>query len=86
MEIRLNERLALGEPKRLAFVETGYDSPGDAESGFTAFLQDTTLSGDVSDEGVDFLKRLRFKGKRPSSLYYYRALQNLRDPLHFEPT
>jgi hypothetical protein len=26
---------------------------------------------------------LRFKGKRPTPLYYYRALQNLRDPLHF---
>jgi len=26
---------------------------------------------------------LRFRGKRPSGLYYYRELQNLRDPLHF---
>jgi len=28
---------------------------------------------------------LRFKGKRPTPLYYYRELQNLRDPLHFAP-
>jgi hypothetical protein len=24
-----------------------------------------------------------FSGKRPTALYYYRELQNLRDPLHF---
>ncbi|MGB6718099.1 MAG: hypothetical protein WBE47_14215, partial [Candidatus Acidiferrales bacterium] len=27
--------------------------------------------------------RLRFKGKHPTALYYYRELQNLRDPLSF---
>jgi hypothetical protein len=32
---------------------------------------------------MEFLKKLRFNGKRPTSLYYYRELQNLRDPLHF---
>jgi len=31
----------------------------------------------------EFLKQLRFKYARPTPLYYYRALQNLRDPLHF---
>jgi hypothetical protein len=34
---------------------------------------------------IDFLKALRFRGKRPTPLYYYRELQNLRDPLHFRP-
>jgi hypothetical protein len=29
------------------------------------------------------LKRLKFNGRRPAPLYYYRELQNLRDPLHF---
>lgn len=84
MEIRLNERLVPGKPKKFAFVETELDRPGDDEPGFIAFMQDTALSGDVSDEEVEFLKQLRFKGKRPSLLYYYRALQNLRDPLHFQ--
>jgi hypothetical protein len=37
----------------------------------------------VIEDEVALLKRLRFKGKRPTSLYYYRELQNLRDPLHF---
>jgi hypothetical protein len=26
---------------------------------------------------------LKLSGKRPSPIYYYRELQNLRDPLHF---
>ena len=47
------------------------------------FLQDVSFSGDATAEDIAFLKRLRFKGKRPTPLYYYRELQNLRDPLHF---
>ena len=85
MEIRLNERLVPGKPKKFAFMETDFDRPDDDEPGFTAFLKDTALSGGVSDEEVRFLRRLRFKGKRPTALYYYRALQNIRDPLHFQP-
>jgi len=85
MEIVLNERLVPGEPKRFAFVETGSDNSGKDEPGLTEFLQDDTLGGDVSAEELAFLKRLRFKGKRPNALYYYRALQNFRDPLHFQP-
>jgi len=85
MEIVLNERLVPGEPKRFAFVETGYDNTGKDEPGLTEFLQDDTLGGDVSAEELAFLKRLRFKAKRPNALYYYRALQNFRDPLHFQP-
>jgi len=34
-------------------------------------------------EETEFLKKLRFKGRRPTALYFYRELQNLRDPLHF---
>jgi len=82
MEIVLNERLVPGQPKKFAFVEKDVD--GD-EPGFTEFLEDATLSGDASVEEVEFLRKLRFKGKRPSALYFYRALQNLRDPLHFQP-
>jgi transcriptional regulator with XRE-family HTH domain len=85
MEIVLNERLVPGEPKRFAFVEKDVDSVDGDEPGFTAFLEDATLSGDASAAEVEFLRKLRFKGKRPSALYFYRALQNLRDPLHFQP-
>ena len=48
-----------------------------------AFLEDASLSGNLTREEIEFLKRLRFGGKRPTPLYYYRELQNLRDPLHF---
>ena len=85
MEIVLNERLVPGEPKRFAFVEKDVDSVDGDEPGFTEFLEDATLSGDASAEEVEFLRKLRFKDNRPSALYFYRALQNLRDPLHFQP-
>ncbi len=83
MDIVLNRRLASVPVKRFAFVEWEGDAPFDLESGLAEFLQDTSLSGDATDEEIAFLRQLRFKGKRPTPLYYYRALQNLRDPLHF---
>jgi hypothetical protein len=82
MEIVLNRRLAPGRPKRFEFVEREPDQP-EEEPGLKEFLRDPSLSGDATDEEIDFLKRLRFKGKRPTPLYYYREWQNLRDPLHF---
>jgi len=83
MEIVLNRRLAPGHSRRLEFVERSLDEPVDEEPGFTKFLRDSSLSNDATEEEIAFLKSLRFKKKRPTSLYYYRALQNLRDPLHF---
>jgi len=41
------------------------------------------VPGYTTYQELEFLKKLRFKGKRPTALYYYRELQNLRDPLHF---
>jgi transcriptional regulator with XRE-family HTH domain len=83
MEIVLNRRLASEPVKKFAFVEREHKQPFDEEPGLKAFLRDTSLSGDVSEEEIAFLRQLRFKGKRPTPLYYYRALQNFRDPLHF---
>ncbi len=86
IEIVLNKRLAPGNPKKFEFVETDADHHGD-EPGFTEFLENDSLKANATPEEIDFLKRMRFRGKRPTSLYYYRALQNLRDPLHFrEPS
>ncbi len=82
MEIVLNRRIASGDPRRFEFVETGPDQP-EVEPGFTEFLNDSSLSGTATKEEIDLLKKLRFNGKRPTSLYYYRELQSLRDPLHF---
>jgi transcriptional regulator with XRE-family HTH domain len=83
MEIVLNRRLAPGHPKRFEFVERESVSPVDEEPGLQAFLQDPSLRGDATAEEIEFLKKLQFTRKRPTPLYYYRELQNLRDPLHF---
>jgi transcriptional regulator with XRE-family HTH domain len=85
MEIVLNRRLAPGRPKKFEFVETDPDQP-EEEPGLKGFLRDASLRGDATEREIEFLKRLRFKGKRPTPLYYYRELQNLRDPLHFRAT
>jgi transcriptional regulator with XRE-family HTH domain len=85
MQIVLNRRLALGHSKRFEFVETEPDQRFEDEPGLNGFLKDASLSGSVTQEEIEFLKRLRVKGKRPTPLYYYRELQNLRDPLHFTP-
>jgi transcriptional regulator with XRE-family HTH domain len=85
MEIVLNRRLAPGNPKRFEFVEREPDRLSEEEPGFKRFLLDPFLSGDASKEEIEFLKRLSFKGRKPTALYFYRELQNLRDPLHFRP-
>ncbi len=82
MEIVLNRRVAPGDPRRFEFVETGPDQPV-VEPGFKEFLNDSSLSGTATKEELELLRNLRFNGKRPTSLYYYRELQSLRDPLHF---
>ncbi|MDH3317571.1 MAG: XRE family transcriptional regulator [Gammaproteobacteria bacterium] len=83
MEIVLNHRLVPGHPKKLDFVEREPDHPLEDEPGLAEFLKDASLSGNATREEIEFLRRLRFQGKRPTPLYYYRELQNLRDPLHF---
>ena len=84
MEVVLNKRLAPGSPKRFEFVEKEPDQR-EEETGLRKFLRDPSLRGDATGEEIEFLKKLKFKGKRPTALYYYRELQNLRDPLHFRP-
>jgi len=83
MEIVLNRRLAPEPWKKFEFVEREPEQPFDEEPGLKEFLRDTSLSGDATEEEIEFLKKLRFKRKRPTPLFYYRELQNLRDPLHF---
>ncbi len=83
MEIVLNRRLALGQSKRFEFVEREAEQSFDIEPGLKEFLNDSSLSEDVTEEEIEFLRRLKFREKRPVPIYYYRELQNLRDPLHF---
>jgi transcriptional regulator with XRE-family HTH domain len=83
LDIVLNPRVVSGHVRRFEFIER---EPGEVfleEPGLNEFLEDPALSGSATEEEVSFLKRLRFRGKRPTPLFYYRELQNLRDPLHF---
>ena len=85
LEIVLNDRLVAGNVKRFEFIELESEQHFVEEAGLKGFLRDPLLSGSASAEELEFLRRLKFKGKRPTPLYYYRELQNLRDPLHFSP-
>ena len=86
MEIVLNHRLAPGHPRKFEFVERHPVPPVSEEPGLQAFLQDPSLRSDATAEEIEFLKKLTFTRNRPTPLYYYRELQNLRDPLHFHRT
>jgi transcriptional regulator with XRE-family HTH domain len=83
VEIVLNRRLVPGHPTKFEFVEREPDQTSEEEAGLKEFLHDPALSGNATPDELEFLKKLRFKGKRPTPLYYYREWQNLRDPLHF---
>ena len=83
VEIVLNRRLALGPLKRFEFVEKEAEEFATVEAGLEEFLRDHALSGDATEQEIEFLKALKFRGKRPTPVYYYRELQNLRDPFHF---
>ncbi len=83
IELVLNRGLTVGHLKKFDFVERQPERPFRVEPGFEEFLKDPLLCANATDEEVEFLKRLRFAGKRPTPIYYYRELQNLRDPLHF---
>jgi transcriptional regulator with XRE-family HTH domain len=83
MEVVPNRRLTAGSLKRFEFAEQEPPRPVAMEPGLEQFLKDASLSGDATEEEIVFLKALKLRGKRPSPIYYYRELQNLRDPLHF---
>ncbi|MDH5640178.1 MAG: hypothetical protein OEY28_02705, partial [Nitrospira sp.] len=84
IEIVLNRRVAPGHHKTFEFMERGPEKPSGEEPGLKEFLQDPLLSRDVTEEERSFLRSLTFTNKRPTPLYYYREVQNLRDPLHFQ--
>ncbi len=84
MKITFAPDLGREQMKQFEFVEKDPEAETGEELGLKEFLQDPSLSQGVSGEEIDFLRRLRFfNDKKPTKLYYYRELQNLRDPLHF---
>jgi transcriptional regulator with XRE-family HTH domain len=83
MEVVLNRTLTDRHIARIEFVETEIEESVAIEVGLEEFLKDRTLSADVTSEEIELLRKLRFKGRSPTRMYYYRELQNLRDPLNF---
>jgi hypothetical protein len=82
LDIAFNGDLVEDAHRTFAYVEDPSDD-GAAESALAEFLADPQLGGEVTEDEIRLLRCQRFDGKRPNKLYYYRALQNLRDPLHF---
>jgi len=81
MKVLLNPLLS---PVRLVHVEfTERDEVDQVEPGFEEFLGMPGLRGDVTPEELDFLRNLRFRRRRPTAMFYYQELRNLRDPLLF---
>lgn len=78
----LTIRTTTGADKHFEYGERR-DGEGDQEKGLLEFLREPLLSGTATPSELAFLEALQFKDRRPTALYYYRELQNLRDPLHF---
>jgi transcriptional regulator with XRE-family HTH domain len=73
MEVVCNRRLIPGYARRIEFVERELVPP-EEEAGLKEFLRLQSVSGDASEQEIEFLKNLKFNGRQPT---------NLRDPLHF---
>jgi transcriptional regulator with XRE-family HTH domain len=84
IEVRLNPQLSSVESLKFQYVEREDGRSGQVEPGFEEFLRSPELRRDATEEELDFLRNLGFPSRRPTALYYYRTLQDLRDPLHFQ--
>jgi transcriptional regulator with XRE-family HTH domain len=81
MKVLLNPLLS---PVRLVYVEfTERDEVDQVEPGFEEFLGMPELRGDATPEELELLRNLKFRSRRPTAMFYYQELRNLRDPLHF---
>ena len=84
LAITLNSKVASANLKKFEFVEKEPERTAGEEPGLREFLKDRSLSADTTPEEIVFLRTLQFRdGRHPTALYYYRELQNIRDPLHF---
>jgi transcriptional regulator with XRE-family HTH domain len=83
IEVLVHREISPSRPRRFELVEREPHQSSAPEPGLNEFLSDKTMSGDATEDEIEFLKKLDLKGRRPLPMYYYRELQNLRDPLHF---
>lgn len=75
-------RLTTGATRKFWFGEDAKQKTAPNPPGLRAFLRDTRLSADPTAEEMTILRSLRVPSATP--LFYYRILQNLRDPLNFK--
>ncbi len=81
----LTVQLTTGTTREFRFQETVKTERTVDEPGLRAFLRDTTLNSGATAGEIDFLRRIRFTEiTHPTAIFYYRTLQNLRDPLNFK--
>jgi hypothetical protein len=84
LKVILNRRITTQPGQRFEFAERPLETPDGEEPGFRSFLGDPALSGTATESELGWLKQMPSDGRRPTALFYYRALQVLRDPLHFK--
>ena len=85
-DFTLEVELSTGTIRRFGFREEPAKAPDGEEPGLRKFLRDATLSSGATEEEIAFLRRIKFStAGKPTALFYYRTLQSLRDPLHFQP-
>lgn len=83
-QFSLGIQLTSGTTRAFRFEKTSNEEPFADEPALRSFLRDATLSAGITADEIEFLRRIRFSGpERPAALFYYRTLQNLRDPLNF---
>ena len=83
LDIVLDRSLVTNAHRTFTFVESTPTHDFGDPPGLTDFLNDPRLNRDSTEEEIRLLRQTRLGGRRPNKLYYYRLLQNLRDPLHF---
>ncbi|MGE0553619.1 MAG: helix-turn-helix domain-containing protein [Gemmatimonadales bacterium] len=82
LSVTLDERTVAAPLRRFEIVER--PAPAEHEQpGFREFLADPAMSAGAAEEELQFLRDLPLGRRQPTSLFYYRTLQNLRDPVHF---
>lgn len=84
LDITLEGTFVADPHRTFTFVESETADSPDEEPGLAELLRDPQMNDHATEEEIRLLRRQRFGGRRPNRLYYYRALQNLRDPLHFD--
>lgn len=81
IKVLLNPMLSAVRLVHIEFTER--DEVDQVERGFEEFLRMPELRGDATPEELELLRNLRFRSRRPTAMFYYQELRNLRDPLHF---